>query len=384
MRQIHDLRAAKTRSNRGTQVQQPKREMERTVRIDALAFAGWLQRLGYRTEQSASMLSLKSGTLKEWRRRWSQDRLRVTVRGRPLQDGSRETRQIVLALFHLMGPGVGLPTLRAFFPMESKGYLEDLLHRYRRAHLWKNRTVVHVLRWLKPGTVWAVDFLDAPSPVDGLYRYVFAVRDLASGNMLLALPSADKEMKTACDALTALFKQHGAPLVIKSDCGFDAWEVKTLMTQHKVTHLLSPPYFPRYNGAIEAGIGSLKTRAHYQSARRGTPGDWNCDDVEAARLQANETARPWGHNAETPDIHWIERESISSEERFAFLAAVETQKIQTISELGLLPGMPPSPKEGRNIERIAISRALVAHGLLSVRRSRITLPIKSVFRSKIK
>ena len=101
------------------------------------------------------------------------------------------------------------------------------------------------------------------------------------------------------------------------------------------------------------------------------------------RLQANETARPWGHNAETPDIRWIERESISSEERFAFLAAVETQKIQAIQELGLLPGVPPSPKETRNIERIAISRALVDHGLLSVRRSRITLPIKSALASKI-
>jgi len=138
-----------------------------------------------------------------------------------------------------------------------------------------------------------MDYLDAPSTVDGLYRYIFAVRDLASGNMLLALPSAEKEMKTACDALTALFKQHGAPLMIKSDCGFDAREVKTLMDEYRVTHLLSPPYFPRYNGAIEAGIGSLKTRAHYQSARARNSRRVDCDDVEAARLHANETPRPW-------------------------------------------------------------------------------------------
>ena len=63
MRQINELRSRKQRRTRGPDAQQPKREMERSVRIDALAFAGWTQRLGYRTEQSAYMLSLKSGTL---------------------------------------------------------------------------------------------------------------------------------------------------------------------------------------------------------------------------------------------------------------------------------------------------------------------------------
>jgi len=350
--------------------------MERTVRIDALAFTGWARQLGYRMEQTAAMLNMTPSSLREWQRRWRSDRLRISIRGRPLQDGSRETRHILLELFNLIGPQMGLPTLRAFFPGESKGYLEDLLLRYRRAHLWKNKTVAHVLRWHKPGSVWAMDFLDAPLPVDGIYPYVFAVRDLSSGNMLLALPTAHKDMKIACDALRALFKQHGAPLVMKSDCGFDAREVKTLMNEYRITHLLSPPHFPRYNGSIESGIGSLKTRAHYEAARRGTPGEWNCDDVEAARLQANETARPWGHDAETPDIRWIERESISSEERFAFLATVETQKIQVTQELGI-------GNDVRCIEREAITRALVAHGLLSVRRSRITLPIKSALASKI-
>jgi hypothetical protein len=364
------------RRRRGLKEQERKRDMERSIKIDVLAFMNWAQGHGRTLQDSAEQLGLRRSAVSRWRRRWRQDRLQIRPRGRPLDDASRDTRQVILALFNLMGPGVGLPTLRAFFPDESKGYLADLLLRYRRAHLWKNKTVVHALRWLKPGTVWAIDFLDAPAPVDGLYRYVFAVRDLASGNMLLALPAVSKEMNVACDALAALFKQHRAPLVIKSDCGFDAWKVKTLMKQNSVTHLLSPPHFPRYNGAIEAGIGSLKTRAHYQSARRGTPGEWNCDDVEAARLQANETARPWGHDAPAPESHWIERNCISSNERFAFIAAVEAAKRESENDMAL--------NNERSINRIAVTRALVAHGLLSVRRSRITLPIKSVFRSKIK
>ena len=50
----------------------------------------------------------------------------------------------------------------------------------------------------------------------------------------------------------------------------------------------------RYNGSCEAGIGSMKTRTHHQSVRGEHAGDWTCADAEAARQEANETARPWG------------------------------------------------------------------------------------------
>ncbi len=70
--------------------------------------------------------------------------------------------------------------------------------------------------------------------------------------------------------------------------------IAALLYDFKVTPLLSPPYFPRYNGAIEAGIGAFKTRAHLEAARHGHPLEWNCNDVESARLQANAESRPWG------------------------------------------------------------------------------------------
>lgn len=50
--------------------------------------------------------------------------------------------------------------------------------------------------------------------------------------------------------------------------------------------------WPQYNGAIESGIGSLKTRVETQAAHRGHPGMWTGDDVEAARREADVTARP--------------------------------------------------------------------------------------------
>jgi len=62
----------------------------------------------------------------------------------------------------------------------------------------------------------------------------------------------------------------------------------------QVFALLSPPRLPRYNGAVEAGNGSVKTRVRQEAARHGRIGCWTSDDLEAARLQANLTARPWG------------------------------------------------------------------------------------------
>src|SRR5437867_2443518 len=66
------------------------------------------------------------------------------------------------------------------------------------------------------------------------------------------------------------------------------------------------------------GIGGLKTRAHHESARNYRPGEWTCDDVEAARLMANQTGRPWGAAGLTPDQAWLHRRPIDQEDRSIF------------------------------------------------------------------
>ena len=60
----------------------------------------------------------------------------------------------------------------------------------------------------------------------------------------------------------AVFAEHGPPLVLKSDNGshFTGGNFPDLLAAHRVEHLLSPPYWPRYNGAVEAGIHALKDR----------------------------------------------------------------------------------------------------------------------------
>jgi hypothetical protein len=388
------------RPRRGAAAQQRKRELERSVRVSVLAFAHWAECQGYSQRDAAAMLGLKAGTLASWERGWREDRLYVESLGRPARDSDWETRQLIIGLFYLVGPGIGLPCLRAFFPDAAKSELEDMLRRYRQIHLKRHKVLLHVLRWQKPGAVWAMDFEQPPAPVDGIYPYVFLVRDLASGNQLLSLPVPSRELRHVIGALVALFQRYGPPLVLKSDNEFNADKVAAnlddelrsslqklaaLLAEHGVIQLLSPPAWPRYNAAIEAGIGSFATRAHHEAARHGHPGEWNCDDVEAARLQANELARPWGHNADTPDITWQQRRPIDAEDRAAFIESVQQleQEARQERQKDLLPETPLGPRDMASARREAISRALVQHGLLLFRRRRFTLPLKRVVWSNI-
>jgi transposase InsO family protein len=268
---------------------------------------------------------------------------------------------------------VGVPTLQATFPGVARRELQHLLLQYRRAYVRRSWVVVHVLRWDHPGAVWAIDFTEPPLPLDGVYPYVFVVRDLASGELLLSLPAEVEDARTAGGALVSLFREHGAPLVIKADndSAFTAQEMQELLSPWSPFFLLSPLGMPSYNGSCEAGIGSLKTRAHHLAARHGRPGQWSCDDVQAAGVQANQTARPWGPRFPTPDVAWNQREGISTGEVRAFAQAVRRFRAQAREELGSADRAQRDPRVQAAVNSIAITRALVEGGYL-LRRGRIT------------
>ena len=225
-----------------------------------------------------------------------------------------------------------------------------------------------------PGAVWATDGATPPWPVDGLYRKVLAVRDLASGNSLAAMPAPEEDGESYAATLEALFIEHGAPLALKSDKRSCNSEVDALLERYNVLHLVSPSYTPEYNGAIEAGIGALKTEAHWESARRGHVGQWTSDDLEAARRKHNELHRPWGPDQPTPDMVWSSRVPLDDEDRCDFLRTVWAYRNEEMSHRGVLPGIPLPRKETIAVERIAISRALLDLGYLTIRRRRIAPP----------
>jgi transposase InsO family protein len=336
------------------------------VRRHAIAVAADIAAVGYTKTEIADLLHITARTLRQWRHAapFAHDTIRLL--GRPARRSATADRNAVINYLDRYGPGVGLPPLRAAFPTMARVELDDLLGRYRRVWRRRHRQPLHVLEWTAPGTIWAVDFAEAPAVIEGVGPYLLAVRDLASGRHLLWQPVRAPTAAEAVDALAGLFAVLGAPLVLKSDNGsaFGAPAVAALLHDFGVLSLFSPPHTPSYNGAIEAGIGSLKGRTAVHAARHGRFGCWNWDDVAAARLEANATARPRGPSGPTPNEAWARRESISIGDRESFVNLVEAQRCTARCELGLLPtGSLPVMTE-RAVDRIAIRRALVERGLL--------------------
>jgi hypothetical protein len=377
-------RAAQGKHKRGSHWQQDKRAMERSIRIQGLIFLRWAVPIGMTQAAAARKMGLRPDTLARWKAGWARDRLRVDPRGRPVDRERAARRNEVLAALALYGPGSSVQCLMKEFPYMARREIEDLVSRYRRFYR-KKGVLIHTLRWTRPGAVWAMDFAEPTRPVDNIFNYVFAVRDLASGYMLKSQPVAGKDAKGVYDALAALFLQWGPPLVIKCDneLGFIAKLLMNLFDLHGVLLLLSPVDTPRYNGAIEAGIGSLKTHAEFEAARHDRPGEWTCDDIEAARLMANETAHPQGLDGCTPDPAWAQRIPITPAEREAFLERYFREASDEFLARGYIPDDELFPAARAAIDRKAIARACVAQGLLCFRRRRFSLLIKSYFSGKI-
>jgi transposase InsO family protein len=249
--------------------------------------------------------------------------------------------------------------------------------RYRRVLRLRYHHAPRILRWQTLGAVWAMDYSKAPAKIDGIYPYLLAVRDLASGMQLLWLPVESPNADHALRALRSLFALHGAPLVLKTDNGspFIADSTEQFLAQSEVKSLFSPPRMPRYNGAAEAGIGSLKTRTERHAERADRPGSWTLDDVAYAQAEANATARPRGDDGPTPDELWLARPALSRGDRDAFLATVTA----ITEEIGRRDGAPLAADltttQKRAVGREAARRALVEHGHLLFRRRRIPLTV---------
>ncbi len=365
------------RRRRGLPRQRRAREAERTARCSAVVFARWMERRDLTRLAAARRLGLSGSSLSRWVRRWREDRITLRPRGRPVEDVDRDTRAGILSVFSLMGPHATLAALHDLFPGVARGALDNLLERCRRIYRRRSRWLIHTLRWTRPSSVWAMDFTEPASPIDGVYRWLLLIRDLASGRQLLALPCPGESADLVVAALRFLFRLYGRPLVLKMDNGsaFISAEVKTLLQEHGVFALFSPPGTPAYNGSVEAGIGSLEVRAFYESARHDRPGEWTCDDVATAVRQANDTAHPWGLGGPTPGQAWRERTRINEIEARAFRSAYDHERERACAERQIAAWQHQSHWLRASIDRVALSRALIERGYLLIRSRRVTPPI---------
>jgi len=337
----------------------------------------WLSVRGHPETAAVRRIGLNSRTVRGWEERWHQERLAPRARGRPTERPDQDLRNAILSIFCLVGPEITEEQLKEDFPDVARAELRELKRRYRAVWRKKGVKFVSALRWVSPGSVWAMDFTHPPVPVDGIFPALAMVRDLPSANQLSTLPTPDETAETTRDLLKALLIEKGAPLVLKIDNGpgLKAEPVMELLREHGILPLFSPPYTPAYNGAVETGNGTLKTHAHYAAARNDRPGEWTCDDVEEARLRGNALSRPHGRDGPTPDESWGRRMRITEADRSRFLAVYEEEYRKASAAKGILPLIGPSQKEKDSIDRVAISRALIRCGYLLIRRRRITPPV---------
>ncbi len=365
-----------SRRERHRHQQMPRRQQECEVRRQAARAADAVRS----SPHTARRLGISPRTLRHWRR---QDRLgtqQPCVTGRPCRESSRCEKMEALDFMHRTGPHVGLPTLRAALPHLPRCQLLDLQRDYRRWFRKHHRQGQQRLRWHRPGTVWAVDHSEAPVLIDGVFKTIFAVRDLASGMQLAWLPVPSTAAEHAIPIVESLMQAHGAPLVLKSDNGsaFISDDWSRLLRHWHVTALYSPARHPQFNGSIESGIGAMKVRTEMLSITHGRGGSWTEQVMQAARYQANHLHRSERDPHRSAFQRWHNRQSITDKERAEFRLVLDanTEKVQNQVEQAD-PSSCISPKQAKRITRKAITQTLVELDLLSVTWRSIPLPFNA-------
>lgn len=99
-----------------------------------------------------------------------------------------------------------------------------------------------------------------------------------------------------------------------------------------------------------------------------SPGDWTCDDADAARLDANGTARPWGSTGPTPEEAWQCGTPVLSEDRAALTEMTQIAEAEARQAQGYSPTATLDRTAQAALSRIAIRKALVKLGFLTLER----------------
>lgn len=361
---------------RGAGRQRAQRTQEASLRRRCLARVRWAQWCGWSRVRCAHALGISPATLADWQRRWDDphDRLRPVALGAKPLTCSAANRVDVLDFLALFGTGIGLPTLHDHFPALARRDLACLLHLARNeADAVAAGGFYRHVTWRRPGRVWALDHTEPPTPIDGCYRYVLTVRDLASGCTLAAHAVTAPDAASTIHLLRALFAQHGPPLVLEADNGsaFTADATRDFLTAHDVTPLYSPAYTPTYNGACEAGNGTIKRLAHHLACRHDRPERWTLDDLEGARLLANH--RVIERHQPCYELSFAARTPISDQERTQFMHAVTSERTRRRADNAIATNHGVRTISNDALTRQAITGALSGTGVITIRSSRLRL-----------
>lgn len=341
----------------------PEQRRDRQRFVEQLAAKLW-QKLGIALRGMARLIGVAESTLRSWISRVRTCGTRVS--GRPRRQASRLTRNDVFGAQHAAAGTLTVSDLKVAYPHVSRRELERLSNRYRRIVRKRRRRGLAILRWAQAGAVWAMDFTHLPAGVEDLGNRVLVVRDLSSGATLRAEPCESENADDVCRTLSALIDEVGAPLVLKSDngSGFVAERTRALLEDRGVLPLYSPPGTPAYNGACEAGVGSVKHRAQALAALEHS--QVTLDHLHAAREQANDQLRDRRAGAPRRRDAWGQRPEIEDGLRARLHERVDEWRRRCRTEQGIALGLRLPHAEHASIDRFAIGRALRELRLLHV------------------
>ena len=375
--------ARQSRRDEGFARQEPRRAAEDSARRHAATVCDELANEGHRRRRVSAWMHLSGRTLCRWRHLSHQPPCPLP-RGRPPKESSPADRRAVLQWFELKAPYMGLPSLRDQFPNMPRCELADLQADYRQHFRATHRLSQEVLTWHIPGTVWAMDHSHPPgSAVDGILAEAFAVRDLGSGMQLDWEAVPDERALTTVAVLEWLIREHGPPLVIKSDNGspFISDELASMLARHRIIWLPSPPKTPRYNGSCEAGNGIMKIHTNELTYLCGDFGRWTSHLMEVARHRANQTKTSRGKNKPTHAQRWAKRPPITESDRDCLELLIRTHQRAIIEKLPEYNSR--NKNHQRKVIRQAIRRALLDDGLLTITRRSYTPPLNRKKMAKI-
>ncbi|MBA3936006.1 MAG: hypothetical protein H0X38_00950 [Planctomycetes bacterium] len=132
-----------------------------------------------------------------------------------------------------------------------------------------------------------------------------------------------------------------------------------------------------YNGACEAGNGTIKLLTHELACRHDRPAAWTLDDLEAARLLANRRITD-RDQTRTPEARFADRMPITPAERMRLATAIAGERTRRAEDSEIASAHGVRKIRSDALEREAIAAALSGTGVITIRSRRVRLSYPKV------
>lgn len=209
-------------------------------------------------------LKLKYATFKRWKSRLNSDcpviRLPGPKKVRPLKTG--QLTQEIKALNHCRKRTHGAVNLHQSYRQSiSRRDFALLVAMARYDAYVEHRNNLRRIHWRVPGLVWSMDGTEWGHDENGKKLHLHNLMDMASRYKFRPIAGEFACGEAIAKHLAWHYDRFGAPLFQKRDNGSNMLhaEVNRMLGAYGVIELNSPPYYPQYNGSMEAAQKEYKS-----------------------------------------------------------------------------------------------------------------------------